>query len=63
MSFRRKIERNKLKNQYKKDNRRIQKKYRPTFEGVWSEYQEKKFGKKQYALMLKRCNNRKQVLM
>lgn len=61
MSFKRKIERNKLKGQYKKNNRGIQKRYRTTFAGLWTEYQEKKYGKKQYAVMLKRCNNRKQV--
>lgn len=61
MSFKRKIERNKLKEQYKKNSRGIQKRYRTTFAGVWAEYQEKKHGKKAHNLMLKKCNNRKQV--
>lgn len=53
----RKLERNKVKNEFKELNRGIEKKYRGFIQEEWERHQIEKFGKKEYVVI--RCKNKR----
>ncbi len=53
----RKLERRKVKTEYKDLNNRIEKKYRGFFPNLWQKHQIDKFGKKEYAVLI--CKNKR----